>query len=442
VGISLASGAGLVRLGSCLTLQEAVLKKRAASPQCLGGERGRAALRLMFQQTIDQAGSGQEEKRVPSSGSRARAFLLGERVKWDDAGWPPEGGGLGPRPGPAAGGPVPSLSKAHITAIEGFGSVNVGDSWRDPMGPGPFVVVREGSNTVFLRESVGAYRARVGGRGARGDRPRVGGGLRGKIKEFSSGSRRRFLRRLAGIDQVAMEAAGYGRRLFLTLTYPAGFPTARASKVHLEELRRRLLAKYPAIIMAWKIEPQKRDAPHYHPLVWLQRPGCSDEHQEGRWLRKGFRPWLQATWSEVIGSDQLVRTSADWVRSRNGTMRYAGKYVGKVIEVGEGSDGETWCNPGRFWGIVNPGLLAAFEGGRSYVLDRATWLRLRRVYRGRAPDRVRRSAAARGSGTWWTFERGMREDQGFSAWSIFDWLLADRQRGRWPPIGDPFSGHI
>jgi hypothetical protein len=69
---------------------------------------------------------------------------------------------------------------------------------------------------------------------------RRGGGTRGKVRGFSRASRRNLLRRLASIDRGAF-GASKGRMVFVTLTYPHGYPDDPVlRKAHLKALRKRL----------------------------------------------------------------------------------------------------------------------------------------------------------------------------------------------------------
>lgn len=164
--------------------------------------------------------------------------------------------------------------------------------------------------------------------------PRAGGGKRRAITGFSKHSRRRLLRLIGTIDQTATPP------LFITLTYPATYPTARESKKHLKEFLRRLKTFYPSLAGIWKLEAQKRGAPHYHLLVW----GVS------------YIPFqaVGRLWWNVTGRISPEHEQAGTQVCRAGMFRrvwtYAAKYLGKVCAA---PGDATWDNPGRFWGIFS-----------------------------------------------------------------------------------------
>jgi hypothetical protein len=107
----------------------------------------------------------------------------------------------------------------------------------------------------------------VHGPGVRGQE---GGGKRGIVKRFTEASRRRLLRALARTrkDQLPV---------FVTLTYPDGFPgDPRQWKAHLKAWLKRLALQHPEAAGFWKLELKPRQsgqnagqvAPHSHLLLW------------------------------------------------------------------------------------------------------------------------------------------------------------------------------
>jgi hypothetical protein len=161
---------------------------------------------------------------------------------------------------------------------------------------------------------------------------------RSEIKEFSGKSRQRLRMDLSKVDQSKA-----GKAIFAGLTYPDSFPTdAEMFKGHLDAFGKRFLRSYPHAAFHWKLEFQKRDAPHFHPIFWNLSTEPAD-------VRK-FRKWLARTWFEVVGSNDpkhlAAGTSADVIRSQFGIMRYVGPYVANDDQSRPG-----W-KVGRYWGIV------------------------------------------------------------------------------------------
>lgn len=168
-------------------------------------------------------------------------------------------------------------------------------------------------------------------------KPPAGGGKRGKISGFSVASRRRMLYMMA---KTRVEKKPY----MLTLTYPSEFVSPRESKRHLKNFILRLKRKFPDCGGVWKLEPQKRGAPHYHLLVWTNA---------------GYLALLAFTaraWYYVVGShdEKHLRagTKVEKIRSPRGVMAYAGKYVAKTSQKLdlEPEIIAMWDTAGRWWG--------------------------------------------------------------------------------------------
>lgn len=152
---------------------------------------------------------------------------------------------------------------------------------------------------------------------------------------------------------------------FLTLTYGRKFPSPRDSKAHLKSFLKWLRRRYPLSSGVWRLELQKRGAPHYHLLAFGLPRMDLDE--------------LRAVWGRIIGFDPAVevaqspRVEVQRLRSMRGVMSYVSKYIAKVDEGGgaaaAGSQGGgaplsssmahngPRASVGRFWGIYNRLLL-------------------------------------------------------------------------------------
>ena len=163
--------------------------------------------------------------------------------------------------------------------------------------------------------------------------------MRGEIKQFSKGARRRALRLVASLRREI-------RPTFATLTYPDLFDTdPRVWKRDLEALFKRILRRWPAAVIIWKLEPKVRKtgqnqgniAPHIHLLIY-----------NVPWTHLLY--WLGRAWWEVVGSgdpDHLkAGTRVEAVRSVRGVLNYTAKYICKS----ESANLPGW---GRYWGVVN-----------------------------------------------------------------------------------------
>lgn len=159
---------------------------------------------------------------------------------------------------------------------------------------------------------------------------KYGGGKRGCVTRFSYKSRRRLMNTLGKVQKRCIP-------LFLTLTYPAIYPNdPRAWKRHLDVFVKRMERRFPDVGGFWKLEEQKRGAPHFHLILW----GVEYAH---------MLCWVSRAWYEVVssGDEKHLRagTRVETVRSWGGVMSYAAKYVGKLSDA-------SWQYPGRFWGCI------------------------------------------------------------------------------------------
>lgn len=138
---------------------------------------------------------------------------------------------------------------------------------------------------------------------------------RGQVQGFSSASRRRLMRYVATLDSSVIP-------LFVTLTYPAEFDRSYTVwKNDLHKFARRFATKYKNGGFIWRLEPQKRGAPHYHLLVY----GVQDKEE--------FKVWCAKAWDGCVDSDDpkhlLYGSHVEVLRSARGTRCYVSKYIAK-----------------------------------------------------------------------------------------------------------------
>lgn len=173
---------------------------------------------------------------------------------------------------------------------------------------------------------------------------------RGVIRKFSSGSRRRMMQSMAKIDKREVLPN------FLTVTYGEDFPTSAVRvKRDLDVFGKALRREYPGICFFWRMEFQKRGAPHLHFLIWggpviVKVKGANIE----TFHRLAYL-WVQTidgTCKELDASTRYERIESD-----RGVYFYLSKYLAKV-EQSEGSEGDIADLPGRFWGVIGRERLA------------------------------------------------------------------------------------
>lgn len=165
---------------------------------------------------------------------------------------------------------------------------------------------------------------------------------RGKISGFTVGAARRMRRQVKSINQGRVSV---DQVLFVALTYPSQYPTASATKAHLDVMVKRLRRRHKGVAGWWKLEPQRRGAPHYHLLLILPA-GCD------LWAE---RRWCSQAWFDVVGSGDekhlKAGTRVDQVQNWKGVDLYLAKYVAKPVSVDEVDP--TWSHPGKWWGVIN-----------------------------------------------------------------------------------------
>jgi hypothetical protein len=168
---------------------------------------------------------------------------------------------------------------------------------------------------------------------------------RGKVAGFSQKSRMRLMRTLASVRRDNLP-------LFVTLTFPADYPTIIRAKRDLDTLIKRLARKFPGVAGVWKLEPQKRGAPHFHLLIW------GVEWVDLMWF-------VPQAWYEIVGSgdpNHLLwhegklgnKHCVQRIEKQQGVFWYASKYMSKEVA-------ETYSDWGRWWGVFHRGNLPLGE---------------------------------------------------------------------------------
>jgi hypothetical protein len=165
---------------------------------------------------------------------------------------------------------------------------------------------------------------------------------RGVIKGFSFKSRRRLREKLIAIDwgQIIPPEGQSKTGYFLTLTYPRQFPDDWQDwKRDLRAFIRRVERRFDLQALLWKLEIQRREAPHFHIVLILRSPVD----------KRILREWVSLNWFQVVASDDVKHLRAGTnVRPLYGKagklLRYLSKYFSKPWQAAK----ET----GRVWGII------------------------------------------------------------------------------------------
>ncbi len=184
---------------------------------------------------------------------------------------------------------------------------------------------------------------------------------RGDIRNFTKKSRKRLMNLMGTIDVPENGA------VFLTLTYPAEFPSAREAKKHLNVFQQVIRRNFPQASGIWRLEFQKRGAPHFH-MIMFNLPFW---HKEA----------VAATWERIIGSAAFTRI--EHVRSKRGCFTYLSKYVAKVDDTVDLTTlhNSTHESVGRFWGVHNRDELPLHDVETMMLFD-DDWERLMFFWKG------------------------------------------------------------
>jgi len=186
---------------------------------------------------------------------------------------------------------------------------------------------------------------------------------RGEVVGFSKKSRKRLLELFASLKPVK-------KTTFITLTYPQEFPDARKSKCHLRAFLERLRRNSNTASGVWRLEFQKRGAPHFHLILF----GCDFIPKEA----------IQTWWAEIIDYPHPF-TRIELILSHRKVMSYVAKYVAKpTSESEEGGDGGfnivPYLHAGRVWGCFRKEL---FPFDEKYTVesevDEDVWFGMREV---------------------------------------------------------------
>jgi hypothetical protein len=118
------------------------------------------------------------------------------------------------------------------------------------------------------------------------------------ITEWSAASRVNMTKTLVTLDYNTLVAQG--EIAMMTLTYPDNWealvPDGRVFKHHVDKFRQRFLKRYGrSLAGVWKMEFQRRGAPHLHMLMALPVD------------RLEYRLWARAAWSSIVDASGLDR---------------------------------------------------------------------------------------------------------------------------------------
>ncbi|MEV7014111.1 hypothetical protein [Streptosporangium sp. NPDC051022] len=201
-----------------------------------------------------------------------------------------------------------------------------------------------------------------------------------EVTGWSRKSRANMVRALCELDYRPMLGDPTRLPAMVTLTYPGDWlavaPSGKVAKRHLQAFRRRYEKAWGEPVKAvWKLEFQRRGAPHYHLLMvpphGLSRlPGARATAAARIGAGLPFRDWLSAVWADIVGHPdpqererhQRAGTGVDFAeglkaRDPKRTAVYFTKHGAFQAKEYQHCVPDEWtepgAGPGRFWGYWN-----------------------------------------------------------------------------------------
>ena len=223
---------------------------------------------------------------------------------------------------------------------------------------------------------------------------------RGTVSSFSKKSRTRLREFLQSIDWNSIEV---NRIYEITLTYHNNFSKdGKKIKNDLKKLIKNILYNYPKSVIIWKLEYQRRGAPHYHLIMIAESPVELGDYlvmKNGEFKfynretktylnnagENGLRNFIQLHWNRITKEDAENFNSGievDRVRNSSGLPHYLVKYVSKDRKFKEEDyqhDVPDWMkNAGQWWGCYNKDLLNI--GYDKILINHATYKEIEEAF--------------------------------------------------------------
>ncbi len=173
----------------------------------------------------------------------------------------------------------------------------------------------------------------------------------GDIKTFSPKARLRMLKKLNMVDFNS------GRKpFFITLTYPGRYPTKRERyKRDIDVFLKRMKREFGEISYMWRLEAQKRGAPHYHLIVYTSKDKMVEYTR--KWISFAWYEIVQTGWEVKMEEHLRVGTNVQVLNSIKMATIYVSKYMSKEQEDKLIDQGRYWATS-RNWGDL---ILENFE---------------------------------------------------------------------------------
>lgn len=185
---------------------------------------------------------------------------------------------------------------------------------------------------------------------------------RGVVRGFSHAARRRLMRRINSVNRLAYREVP----AFLTLTYPREYSSEPSVyRAHCRAFLKRLRRHFGEVPVIWRLEFQRRGAPHFHML-------CFDVAATDQ-----VRDWCLVNWYEVVGSGDRrhLRHGADLQRLKS--WKHVCVYLSKYLAKPDPKRRHGHIPVGRYWGVEAGSALRVHP--ISWTINYAAGIRYRRT---------------------------------------------------------------
>lgn len=191
-----------------------------------------------------------------------------------------------------------------------------------------------------------------------------------EITEWSAKSRANMVEAICEIDFRQMLGSNRPPAM-VTLTYPGDWVSVasngHAAKKHLQYLRYRYRQAWGSDLWCvWKLEFQRRGAPHFH-IMMVPPRGVARSRPDAVGHGLQFRQWLSVVWADIVSHPDPQQylnhlkagTGVDFaegmrMRDPKRAAIYFGKHGGAKAKEYQHIVPEEWTGPGdgpgRFWG--------------------------------------------------------------------------------------------
>jgi len=186
--------------------------------------------------------------------------------------------------------------------------------------------------------------------------------IRGQINTFSRKSRNNLMRKFSQIKQDILS-----KPLFITLTYHYGYTVDEFKAItDLNVFLQALRDRWNVLYYIWRLELQKRGAPHFHIILWL--PNYMHDLESDN-----TQIWLNNAWHRI--ADPNSRRHAQYgckiipMENYKHVVCYLSKYIAKEDEAIEHNyTGRRWGNSRNL--PIEPYKIVSLNQSQYYILRR------------------------------------------------------------------------